>query len=240
MAEEKQGKKRFACFTEEQQADWDSLNTNIQRYLVFVSQGYQKRKAYVMAGYKDTKNASKSAFMIEKRYPFTVDLIAALSGHYKRANCYKEGTKESKVIDKKAKEDFPEMTLVPANFEGTEQQVDFDSIGGEQARRIQFYRRIVDGEIKSVKETITYDNKGNKTGKKVEMTSDLATRMKARLELDRALGLTDMLEVGQIKVGEINIKIVDASDKEALEDPRNKVIDGELAEETDNGGSSGE
>lgn len=235
MAEESKGKKRFACFTPDQQADWDSLNTNIQRYLVFCSQGYQKKKAYVMAGYKDTKNASKSAFMIEKRYPFTKELIEALAGHFKRANYYKEGTEESKAIDKKAKEDFPEITLVPANFEGTEQQVKLEDISGEQARRIQFYREIVNGTAKSVKETITYDNKGNKTGKKVEMTSDLATRMKARLELDRALGLTDMLEVGQVNVGEINIKIVDASDKDALQDPRNNAIEGTLAEETSDG-----
>lgn len=235
MADEKQGKKRFACFTEEQQADWETLNTNIQRYLVFVSQGYQKKKAYVMAGYKDTKNASKSAFMIEKRYPFTKELIAALAGHFKRDNCYKEGTKESKLIDKKAREPLPEITKVPMEFEGTEQQVDFDKINGEQARAIQFYRRIVDGEIKTVKETVTYDNKGNKTGKKIEYVTDIKTRMEARKELDRRLGLTDMLEVGKVNVGEINIRIVDASDKDALDDPRNKVIVGEVSEETTDG-----
>ena len=238
MAEESKSNKRFACFTPDQQADWDTLNIKIQRYLVFLSQGYQKKKAYVMAGYKDTKNASKSAFMIEKRYPFTVDLVQALSGHYKRANCYKEGTKESKLIDKKAKEDFPEMTLVPSNFEGTEQQVDFDSIGGEQARRIQFYRGVVNGEIKTTKETVTYDNKGNKTGKKVETICDVQTRMKARLELDRALGLTDMLEVGKIEAGPITINIVDASNKEELSDGRNDVIDGgklEFADEKESG-----
>ena len=94
---------------------------------------------------------------------------------------------------------------------------------GETARRIQFYRDIMNGKIKTVRRTTRYNAMGEKIETKVEEVSDVETKMKARKELDRILGLNQMPDLDKFQVGDITINIVDASKREELEDSRNQV-----------------
>ena len=219
--------KRYTCFTPEQQATFDHLQEKAKRYLLFRAQGFSKRGAYAAAGYKDNQNASKGARVLESRIPDCEELLQALCGHNERMEVYQEESKTSQQIDEIAKTDFEMPPIVPAEVEGVQDKIDLQNISGETARRIQFYRQIANGVVKSIKTTKTYDKDGNLTGKKVEEFSDVSVRMKARAELDRALGLNDMLQIGQVSAGSITINIVDTSKKDELADPRNNIIIGD-------------
>lgn len=164
---------------------------------------------------------------MESRIPDYEELLQALCGHNERMEVYQEESKTSQQIDEIAKTDFEMPPIVPAEIEGVQDKIDLQNISGETARRIQFYRQIANGVVKSIKTTKTYDKDGNLTGKKVEEFSDVSVRMKARAELDRALGLNDMLQIGQVSAGSITINIVDTSKKDELADPRNNIIIGD-------------
>lgn len=228
---EKAKQQRYSCFTEEQQAQFDSLSKNEKKYVIFRSQGYDKRNSYRMAGYREGKNMSQNAYHIENiRKPWTQDLIRVLSGHKARVDVYKENTPVSKKIDEKAEELPPEMemTLVNADAPVEQKLPEVEDMSGEEARRIQFYRQVANGTIKSIQITRTYDKDGNLTGKKVVETSDIDMRIKARKEVDRILGLNEMANLGSIEAGDINIMIVDARKRAEL--PQEKIIEATASE----------
>ena len=81
-----------------------------------------------------------------------------------------------------------------------------------------------------------YNAMGALIEKKVEEVSDVDTKMKARKELDKILGLNQLIDIDKVQMGDITINIVDASKQDELEDNRNsielnpddvKIIDGE-------------
>ena len=231
--------RRYACFTAEQQQEFDHLGEKVQRYILYLSQGLGKKAAYVAAGYKESANSHKGARVLEWRHPIIKDLVEALRGHNQRQDVYKEGTDISKQIDKMAEGALDDVPIVPMDLVGTEDRVKIEEFTAEQARRAQFYRRVLNGEIKNVKKRTRYDKEGNCIGYEIEETTDVATRMKARVELDKVIGIKDMLNsVGQISVGNITINIVDASKQEEKDDERNKIIEGEgVVEDGGNGGT---
>lgn len=225
--------KRYICFTIEQQEAFDRLGEKAQRFVMFVANGgFSKRAAYVAAGYKDTPNAKKGAYMLEKRIPMFQEFVAALRGQNNKMQAYDPDSAVSKQIDEIAKGGFEEPPIVPAEVIGTGNGLNLVEMSAENARRAQFYRDIVTGKAKTRKVTKTYDKDRQLTGYKIEETTDVAAQMRARLELDKVLGVSEMLQVGQVKAGSITIKIVDCANHEALEDPRNNMIVGELSEET--------
>ena len=57
----------------------------------------------------------------------------------------------------------------------------------------------------------------------VEESCDVETKIKARKELDRILGITTLPDLGSLQMGDITINIVDASKTEEVEDERNKI-----------------
>ena len=220
--------KRYACFTAEQQEAFDRLAEKVKKYVVYSGQGLGKKAAYVAAGYKDSDNSNKGARVLEWRNPIIKELIEALRGHSQRLDVYKEGTDISKQIDKMAEGALDDVPVVPMDLVGTEDRVKVEEFSAEQARRAQFYRRVLNGEIKNVKKRTRYDKEGNCIGWEVEETTEVATRMKARVELDKVIGIKDMLNsIGQISVGNITINIVDASKREENDDERNNIIVGE-------------
>ena len=72
----------------------------------------------------------------------------------------------------------------------------------------------------------------------MEEITDVAMQMRARFELDKALGMNEMMKVGQITAGKVTINIVDCSNHAELDDKRNDIFDGELSEETSAGGEN--
>lgn len=94
------------------------------------------------------------------------------------------------------------------------------------------FRDIAEGKIKTVKRTV-YKN-GDKITTKTEYISDVDTRIKARKELDRLLGISALQPLGQISAGgNVNIMIVDASKKDAVEDSRNNPVFMEMQDKTE-------
>ena len=111
-----------------------------------------------------------------------------------------------------------------AKQEGVEKALEaIEGADGETAKRIQFYRDIVNGKIKTVRVTKRYNSLGSLVDKKVVEADDVDVRMRARKELDNILGLTTIPDLSRFQMGDITIHIVDASKKDELADSRNKV-----------------
>lgn len=218
--------KKFACFTKEQQEAYEKLPVRQRKYVEFRGQGYSKTVAYKMAGF-DGKTASQAAYMLEQRNRVITELINCILGQKRVRELTEEDSALNQQIDALALQDGAEKMLEV--IEGAD---------GETARRIQFYRDVMNGKIKTVRRTTRYNAMGEKIETKVEEVSDVDTKMKARKELDKILGLNQLPDLDRLKVGDITIHIVDASKKEELADNRNvidldpdkvTIIDGEKA-----------
>ena len=164
-----------------------------------------------------------------------------MAGRRYKFDALMEDTEVSKKIDEKAKAEIDTemkaiMTKIPSNSQYVDnKQFDVDKVSLEQAKDIQFYRKIANGTIKSVTITKKYDKDNNLISTTVVEDSSIETRMKAQKEVMRKVGIADALEIGRVEANNINIMIVDASKKEELDDKRNdltgeiKEIDGEIA-----------
>ena len=208
--------KHYACFTKEQQDTYNNLTVNRQRYVDFRGEGYGKGDAYKMAGFGANK-ASQKAYMLERDYPHIKDLIDTIQGSVQGEKIATDFTKQDSMVNEQinaiAKQEF-----------GEKLQGAIDQRDPEMMKRIQFYRDIMNGKIKTVRKTVRLNALGAVIETKIEETSDIETRIKARKEIDRILGLSTIPDLGSLQVGDITINIVDASKKEELEDSRNNVV----------------
>lgn len=216
--------KKYACFTREQQSAYEKLPTRQRKYVEFRGQGYSKTNSYKMAGF-DGKVATQAAYILEKRNKILPELISCIQQQKAVRDLTEQDSAINQQIDALALQDGAEKMLEV-----------IDGADGETARRIQFYRDVITGKIKTVRKTTRYNATGAKIETKVEELSDVETKMKARKELDKILGLNQLPDLDKLQVGDITINIVDASKKEELEDSRNtvelnpdavEVIDGE-------------
>lgn len=203
--------RKYACFTKEQQQQYERLTQRQRLYVDFRGKGNQKKDAYIMAGF-NAKVAAQAAYILEKRNTVLADLIACIQNQAKVRELSKEDSDLNTQIDALAKQEGVEKALEA--IEGAD---------GETAKRIQFYRDIINGKIKTVRVTKRYNAMGGLIEKKVVEADDVDTRMKARRELDNILGLTTIPDLSTLQMGDITIHIVDASKKEELADSRNTV-----------------
>lgn len=199
----------FAWFTEEQQKVYDGLSVMQQKYISNRARGYTKTNAYILAGYK-TKNATQAAYLLERRNPIFEELINAWASKY-GAKEKKEKELDDKLKAKTEQDDVSKAMEVVDNGDT------------ETAARIKFYRDIIAGKIKNTKKITRKNDMGKVIDVRIEESVDIDAKMKARKELDRLLGLNQMIDLGQLSMGDITINIVDASKKDAIEDSRNKV-----------------
>ena len=165
-----------------------------------------------MAGF-DGKVAGQAAYILEKRNQILPELINCILGQKRVRELTEQDSAINQQIDALALQDGAEKMLEV--IEGAD---------GETARRIQFYRDVMSGKIKTVRRTTRYNAMGEKIETKVEEVSDVDTKMKARKELDRILGLNQALDFDKLQVGEITVNIVDASKKDELAPPE-EIID---------------
>ena len=203
--------KRYACFTNEQQEAYEKLAVRQRKYVDFRGQGYNKTLAYKMAGF-DGKVAGQAAYILERRNAIIPELVDCILGQKQVRDLNDQDSKINQQIDALALQDGAEKMMEV--IEGAD---------GETARRIKFYRDVVNGKVKTVRTTLKYNAMGVLVEKKVEEISDVEAKMKARKELDRILGLNQLPDLGKVQVGDITINIVDASKKEELEDSRNSI-----------------
>ena len=214
--------KNIPCLTPEQQMTYNSLTNAQRKYVDYRVMGYSKTQSYKMAGYSG-KNAGQSAYLLERGNAAMAEIIETMMSAKKVSSITEDQNSDiNRQIDALAMQKTAEEAL--SVVEGAD---------GETARRIQFYRDVVNGKIKTVRKTTKKNASGAVISTTTEEINDVETRMKARKELDRVLGLAQMPDVGKLQVGDITINIVDASKKDELEDSRNDVIIGEKVEELD-------
>jgi hypothetical protein len=204
--------KKYACFTPQQQEAYEKLIERQRKYVDYRGLGYKRTDSYEMAGFKGNRTA-QAAYNLEARNKTIQELIACLQGQKKVTDLTKQDSDLNKQIDALAKQEGAEKMLEV--IEGAD---------GETAKRIKFYRDIMNGKIKTVRKTTRYNAMGGKIETKVEEVDDIDARIKARKELDKILGLNQMPDLDKLQVGDITINIVDASKKEEIEDKNNVVV----------------
>jgi hypothetical protein len=216
--------KKYACFTKEQQEAYDKLPSRHRAYVDYRGQGNSKTNSYKMAGFNG-KVAGQAAYILEKRSPTIVPLVDCILAQKQVRDLTVQESQINQQIDALALQDGAEKMLEV--IEGAD---------GETAKRIKFYRDVMNGKVKTVRTTMRYNAMGALIEKKVEEVSDVDTKMKARKELDKILGLNQLIDIDKVQMGDITINIVDASKQDELEDNRNsielnpddvKIIDGE-------------
>jgi hypothetical protein len=216
--------RRYACFTKEQQEAYDKLPLRQRLYVDFRGEGNSKTNSYKMAGF-DGKTAGQAAYLLEQRNVVIAELVKCIQGQTKIAQLSKEDSAINQQIDALALQ------------EGAEKMMEvIEGADSETAKRIQFYRDVMNGKVKTVRKTKKYNALGALIETKVEEISDVDVKMRARKELDKILGLNQMPDLSKLQMGDITINIVDASKKEEIDDSRNvveldpndvQVIDGE-------------
>lgn len=204
--------KKYACFTPQEQEAYEKLNEKQRKYIDYRGQGYSKAQSYAMCGYA-SKNPSQSAYLMERDNKVIPELAAKLVTNKKARELTEAESALNRQVDALAQQQYAEKTLEVIN--------DAD---GETARRIQFYRDIINGKIKTVKKTITKDALGATKSVKIEEINDVDTKIRARKELDKILGLNMLPSIDNLQIGGITVNIVDASRREELEDERNKIV----------------
>ena len=211
MGNEEVKPKRYACFTTDQQEAYEKLAPRQRLYVDYRGQGNSKTDAYKMAGFGG-KQMSQGAYLLERRSAVISELVECLQRQSKVKEFGDLNSELNQNIDALAAQDSAERILEV-----------IENADVETARRIKFYRDVISGKVKTVKKMNRFNGKGILIETKVEEVSDVETKMKARKELDRILGLNQMPDLSQLQMGDITINIVDASKKEELADSRNTV-----------------
>lgn len=201
--------KRYACFTEAQQAAYERLTDRQRLYVDYRGQGVGKAESYRLAGFEGHM-AKQNSHIMESNNKDIVELIRAIA----RGKSNGGVQREVKLGDK-----------VPLNPEEKERVLAMiENSDRDNAQRIQFYKDVVNGKVRSVKRTVRKDGKGNIIETKIEESTDVDLKMKARKELDRLLGLNDLPDFSCLQMGDITINIVDASKKDEKLDAKDEVV----------------
>lgn len=203
--------KRVPCFSLEQQGLFEKLTAKQQKYVLYRGQGYNKTDSYKLAGFQ-SKRANFAAYNLEKGNQVIQQLVDVMQNASRIKQLADLNSKLNEDIDIKAKQDITDKALEV-----------IDGADGETAKRIAFYRNIVNGRTKSIRKTTQLNAEGGIIKTTIEEISDIDARIKARKELDKILGLNQIIDMDQFKLGDITVNIVDASYREEKEDERNKV-----------------
>lgn len=183
----------------------------MQNFIQYCAKGMTKKGAYVAAGYADTKNAGDGAKKLQLRHPIIRELIEAFKGHNKKMDAiYGEG-RTAENINELAKKAVKELPVLPSSSALVEKGIDVSELSAQQAESFNFYRDIYLGRIQNEKRTIKKDKDGNVTGVIEEKQSTIDQRIRARQKMDEILGIHETLaSMGEITMGQITVKIVDA------------------------------
>lgn len=219
---------RHACFTREQQDAYERLPLKQRLYVDYRGRGFGKTEAYQQAGYTGAKMGA-AAYLLESRNQTVKSLIEVL-----QASQVPKGLEYGSEADKKLQE-------VAEKGENKAIQAIIENADSENAKRIQFYRDVMAGKIRSVKRTVRRNGRGEVIETKIEEASDVEIKMKARKELDRILALNDLPDMSNMQVGDITIHIVDATKRDEVQAPAEVLIEGnEIFEEVQDGDIQGD
>ena len=206
--------RKVVCFTREQQEAYDALNPRHQLYVDYRGLGYSKAESYRCAGF-NAKTAKQGAVQLEKIKPVIKQLIDVMQKHNMAAHAIAMEKKESDLrMSPAGDEEVTSEHRINALAQQSDDKMVMQTLkdmDANTADRINFYRGIINGKVKTTRETITYDASGVVKGRKVEIIDDVAQRVNARRELDKILGIGQLTQLGNISAGQITINIVDAS-----------------------------
>lgn len=207
--------RKYGCFSKEQQEAYNSMPRRQRDYITYRGQGYKKTEAYRMAGYNGA-SAGQAAYLLETRDARIGDLVNTLLENEKARQLFVTGSELNQKIDLLASQEGDLANIV----------AEVDNLDHETAKRVAFYRDVMNGKIKTVRVTKRYDGNNNLIEKKIEEVADVNAKFQARKELDRIFGINKIAELGEVKCGDITINIVDASKPKEIVEEEVVVDDG--------------
>ena len=188
---------------------FNKMNQTGKQYTVNRILGFSKVDSIRAAGSnaKEGHSLSGTAQSLEERNPQIQEIVDYAQQNNLEAQLMNDKSAFAKTIEEK-KNELQMQQLNQAT----------SVMSPNMAESVDFYRKVVSGNIKSKKTTITYDAKGKEVSRKTEFIEDVGSKMQAREKLDRLLGINAIQNLGQVQVGSISINIVDASKKEPDEE----------------------
>ena len=200
-------------------AEYSSYTIKQRLYVKYRGIGKTMEEAWDKAGFPKT-NARQNASSFEKNHPLSKNLIKELQARAKLSGLGKENSVISKEIANNALQGRTVLDIISQKK-------------GEEARQLQFYVDVINGNIKQKKKTTTTDKDGNQITKIEEIEPSVSERMKAREKMDSLLGIDDVKNViGEVEVNkDITIKIVDTTAPKDLMEEQPVVLDMDETEE---------
>ena len=188
---------------------FNKMNQTGKQYTVNRILGFSKVDSIRAAGSnaKEGHSLSGTAQSLEERNPQIQEIVDYAQQNNLEAQLMNDKSAFAKTIEEK-KNELQMQQLNQAT----------SVMSPNMAESVDFYRKVVSGNIKSKKTTVTYDAHGKELGRKTEFIEDVGSKMQAREKLDRLLGINAIQNLGQVQVGSISINIVDASKKEPDEE----------------------
>lgn len=188
---------------------FNKMNQTGKQYTVNRILGFSKVDSIRAAGSnaKEGHSLSGTAQSLEERNPQIQEIVDYAQQNNLEAQLMNDKSTFAKTIEEK-KNELQMQQLNQAT----------SVMSPNMAESVDFYRKVVSGNIKSKKTTVTYDAHGKELGRKTEFIEDVGSKMQAREKLDRLLGINAIQNLGQVQVGSISINIVDASKKEPDEE----------------------
>lgn len=195
---------RYKEFSQEQNDIYNKLQERQKRYIDYRIAGYDKRDAYIRAGYKASKYASQAANVLETNNPHINSMVSTVLAAKAIKDIEKTDSEVKKIIDNKA-------SVMAADSKRALELI--NNMSPDEADRLRFYLDILNGKIKTRKRT-KYVSEAGIPSYKVEEIEDVKIKFEARKEVDKILGLNRLLDIGKIEAGSVVINIVDSSKKD--------------------------
>ena len=188
---------------------FNKMNQTGKQYTVNRILGFSKVDSIRAAGSnaKEGHSLSGTAQSLEERNPQIQEIVDYAQQNNLEAQLMNDKSAFAKTIEEK-KNELQMQQLNQAT----------SVMSPNMAESVDFYRKVVSGNIKSKKTIVSYDAQGKEIGRKTEYIEDVGSKMQAREKLDRLLGINAIQNLGQVQVGSISINIVDASKKEPDEE----------------------
>ncbi len=214
---------KYAYLPEEMREFYVALKPEkIKIFVDYRGQGFTLEKSWVLSGHSE-KQAKANASAYLKNHPQVQELIKQIQTHNRLMQLNDPNSPLCKEImnnQEKAK---------------TALEIAHDRVG-EDASEIMFYVNVQNGNLKSTEKTTIKDADGNVVNVKiVEREPTIADRMKAREKLSEILGMSSIRNqsVQTEEPEDIQITIIDPSNKELLKEQEIDLESGEIHDDND-------
>jgi len=202
-------------FDDDQWKAYQKLNAQQKLYVEYRGRaGLTYENAGRNAGYTGN-NVRQACYLMEKNKPILKELIDAMQRSIVAQNVA--------ALSEKPKGEVAKLEDKNVNALVEKKAQDLVGTGEvEAAKRILLLQKICSGKIKYVEKVKKYDGDKKLLGFQTREIKDPRVMMEARKQLDAALGLGRILDLGSREIGGVTVQFIDARQGS---EPKPEVVD---------------